>query len=544
MELPLETAAPDFAPIRVVVPASGRERAALWTLRLGALAVVLAATTDMAFELDRFFIPKELVLHLTALLAALLAAAAFRRAPFTVVDVLLAGFLLLSALSALTATNRWLATRALALSVSGVALFWAARGVREAGLARPLCRALAFAVVVGAGTCLLQTYGVRIDFFSVNRAPGGTLGNRNFVAHMAAFGLPVLLLSALRAWRGAGFLAGALGVAVVTMSLVLTRSRAGWLAAGVAMLVLLLAMVVSRPLRRHGRSWRRFAGILIAIGAGVAAAVLVPNSLRWRSENPYLESVRGVTNYQEGSGAGRLVQYQRSLRMAVANPLLGAGPGNWPVEYPEYAARNDPSLDGNEPGTTSNPWPSSDWVAFVAERGPAAAIVLALAFLGIAFGGLRRLLSARDEEEGMEAAALVATLGAALTAGLFDAVLLLALPTLIVWAALGALWSPAPTPVSEGREKVRRFALLAVVLVAGLGALRSAGQVAAMRIYTTTDRLATLENAALLDPGNYRVHLRLARGRRGEQRCEHAGAAHALLPNAAAARSLNRGCDE
>ena len=144
----------------------------------------------------------------------------------------------------------------------------------------------------------------------------------------------------------------------------------------------------------------------------------------------------------------------------------------------------------------------------------------------------------------MEAAALVATLGAALTAGLFDAVLLLALPSLIVWAALGALWSPAPAPTTERRETVRRLALLAVTVVAGLGALRSAAQVAAMRIYTLTDRLDTLENAALLDPGNYRVHLRLARGRRDEARCEHAGAAHALFPSARAARSLDRGCGE
>ena len=32
------------------------------------------------------------------------------------------------------------------------------------------------------------------EYFSLNRSPGGTFGNRNFVAHLAAIGLPVILL--------------------------------------------------------------------------------------------------------------------------------------------------------------------------------------------------------------------------------------------------------------------------------------------------------------------------------------------------------------
>ena len=70
----------------------------------------------------------------------------------------------------------------------------------------------------------------------------------------------------------------------------------------------------------------RLALLFAMMGAGVVAAMFVPNSLRWRSDNPYLESMRGVANFQEGSGAGRLVQYRRSLTLAVRNPLFGARP--------------------------------------------------------------------------------------------------------------------------------------------------------------------------------------------------------------------------
>ena len=33
------------------------------------------------------------------------------------------------------------------------------------------------------------------------------------------------------------------------------------------------------------------------------------------------------------------------LRMAADHPLLGVGPGNWPVEYPRYTFSGDPAFD-------------------------------------------------------------------------------------------------------------------------------------------------------------------------------------------------------
>src|SRR5690348_3673551 len=103
------------------------ERIALRVLQAAALAVVLAVSTLTLFDLDRFFVPKELVLHAGALVAGLFALRAIGRGAFTRVDLLLAGYLAWSALSALFATNRWLGMRALAISASGVLVFWTAR---------------------------------------------------------------------------------------------------------------------------------------------------------------------------------------------------------------------------------------------------------------------------------------------------------------------------------------------------------------------------------------------------------------------------------
>ena len=330
---------------RIESAAVGPSKAERWALRImqiGVVAIVLITTVYKSFELDRFFLPKELVLHVTALVAGLLIVRSFRRVVFSGVDAILLAFLLLGLVSAIAATNVWVGTRALAVSASGVAIFWVARTLREARLERPLLHAIALAVVLAAATCCLQAYGVRTDLFSINRAPGGTLGNRNFVAHLSAFGVPIVLWATLTATRTYGYLLGTAGTAIVTVALVLTRSRAGWLAAGAVLVVWVAAFVFSAPIRRSRTTVLRLAGIVVALGLGVAAAILVPNTLRWRSDNPYLESMRSVANFQEGSGAGRLVQYRRTLRIVGHDPVLGAGPGNWAVEYPKYATGRDP----------------------------------------------------------------------------------------------------------------------------------------------------------------------------------------------------------
>ena len=507
-------------------------RFALRILQAGAVFVVLAVSTFFAFELDRFFVPKELVLHVTAALGGLCALRALRRTTFVRADWLLLGFFALSALSALSATNHWLSLRALAITASALVLFWIARAVREAGLAEPLLGALVFAVVLVAALALLQTYGIETVFFSENRAPGGTLGNRNFVAHVAAFGLPLVLLAALRGRRFA-----VAGVAIVTASLVLTRSRAAWLAFTAVIVVFLLAMILSASLRRDGRTWRRLLFTLLIAGAGVAAALLVPNTLRWRSDNPYLETAKRVTDYRGGSGHGRLVQYGQSLRMSARHPLLGVGPGNWAVVYPAHAARNDPSMSDSEDGATSNPWPSSDWIAFIAERGLAATTLLLIALGTIAIGAGRQLLAATEPGQGLLATALLGTLAGAGVSGAFDAVLLIALPSLLVWTALGALWIPSGAP--------RRMSFAAVgllLLVSSLGAARSTAQLNAMEINATHGDRIALARASQIDPGNYRLQLRLARMGTRAQRCDHAKAAHALYPSAKAALALSHRC--
>ena len=521
------------------------EHAALRVLQLGAIAVVLAAAPYKAFDLDRFFVPKELVLHATAAAATLLCLPRARRLGLGRVDQLLGLFLLVGIASALFATNWWLAARAVAVSLSGAACFWSARAVSRAGLTRPLVAALAVAGIVGAVTALLQTYGVRTEYVSLNRAPGGTFGNRNFMAHLCVITMPALVLVATTAATRRAFGWWAAGLALVAGALILSRSRAAWLALIVGAVVLLPLVVMALGRGRGTLRLGRLFALPLAAALGGGIALVLPNTLDWRSDSPYMDTAKSVVNYKEGSGAGRLVQYGNSLRMSLHHPLLGVGPGNWSVVYPKFAARDDPSLADD--GTTSNPWPSSDWMTFISERGVASFVLLGLAMLALVADALRAVREGRTPEDRLTACAMLGTLAILVVVGTFDAVLLLPVPALAAWTLLGALSPPTRERKVVALGVGRR--VLAMGAVAALGALalvRSASQLSAMSLFSTTSRVAALEQASTRDPGSYRIHVRLAEGylRRGscKRAVAHAGAARALMPNAPQPRRLLASC--
>jgi O-antigen ligase len=462
------------------------------------------------------------------------------------VDTLIAGFLALSLISALLATNGWLAMRGFGLSLAGAGLFWTARTLARAGHGPRLLGALAAGVVLGALTGLIQAYGlVTTELASTVRAPGGTFGNRNFMAHLVAIGLPTLLLVTLQARHRRGFALGAAGVAIASMALVLSRSRAAWV--GVAAWAVFLAVEGlwagrlwdDRPLRRR----------VVVLGglalAGLLVALVLPNRLNWRSDSPYLDSLAGVANYKEGSGRGRLIQYGNTLDMALDHPVLGVGPGNWPVHYPKYMSPGDPSFDADDDIPT-NPWPSSDWMAMLSERGLPAALLLFAVGGSIALGAWARVRSDRRRMPALGDLTTVATLIALFVVGAFDAVLLLPAPAFFAWTAVGALATSA-RPIREVilTPTGRRRLAVAVVLVGGGLLLHSASQIAAMALAGGRSREA-LELAAKVDPGSYRIHMLLATGWRAEGRCDrarpHAERARDLFPNHPAPRVVLRAC--
>jgi O-antigen ligase len=530
------------------------ERVAAAVLVLGGFAVVLAALPFKQFDLERFYVPKELALFLTAAAAAVCLLDRARQLAIGWVDVLLAGWLAISVVSAAAASNWWLATRAVGVSLAGATTFWVARALGRTRLAYPVAAGLAGACVAASATALLQAYGlVESEYISLSRAPGGTLGNRNFVAHLAAIGLPALVLIVLESRRPLGVILGALGAGVASWMLVLSRTRAAWLGLALSGGVLLLGAWRYRHLVMSGKGGRRLIFIAVCAGAGALAALALPNRLRWRTEsNPYLETALGVVNFREGSGRGRVIQFRNSVELAVKSPVLGVGPGNWSVEYPRVAEPGDPSL--NSEGMTSNPWPSSDWAAFLSERGLPAFALLVGVFLALGADALRKLLTARTPTEAREALALAGTLLVTAVVGAFDAVLLLGAPSLIAWALFGILAPPGIRWTRSLSEGTRHTLLVAAATIGAVLIVRSSSQIIAMSVYPELGmramgplaHLRAIERASRADPGSYRLHMRAAVGHADRGNCRrarvHAEAARYLYPRAPEPGRILRRC--
>lgn len=502
-----------------------RAWAAAAVIALGAMGVVLAWVPSRLFDLERFQVPKAAVLHMTALVLLALGAVPLRRSAWGRAGALLVAFVGWSAAAALLAENHWLAAEAWGISFSGTVLFLAAR-VLPAPARRIALIGVILAVVLGAGLGVAQAYGAEAAWLADSRPPGGTFGNRNFLAHLAAIAAPALLIGTLPARRRGAVTLALLGVGVLTAAVVLTRSRAAWLG---ALAGLACAAIGAWTTRRRDPSRAasplpvgRIAAACGAVAAAIALAVWVPNRLEWTTETPYAATLGNLAEYQQGSGAGRLVQYRNSFALVPRDPLLGVGPGNWFVHYPRVTTgRRDPAYAAGQMIPT-NPWPSSDWVALVVERGAIGAALLLLAGLAVLAAALR---GAGGRADPGAAAAVAGILAATVVCGAFDAVLLLPAPSFLVLGAVGLLVppvasaDPAPTASRPGPRLAATTAALALVLLTGAHAT-------AIDLTAESTRTTVLARAARWAPGEHR--LRLTLGERG--RCADARAAGRLMP--------------
>jgi O-antigen ligase len=484
-------------------------RAAAHVLGAGLVLAVIAALPVAPTDLDRHQLPKETVVHLVTWVAVLLAR------PFPLPGLRPAARWSLAALVGITivsgvmASDGWLALRAGSLLITGVVAFVTARHLAAAGAGSILLAWCGVAGVAGATAGLAQAYGVHSLLFAATRIPGGTFGNRNFMAHFSGLALPVLMLVAVSARRQLVAVAVSLACAVLVAAIVLSRSRAAWIGAGAGTLLFLAVCLGAR--RRHALPAIGTRGLVLGgvMTAGVIAAMAIPNHLAWRSASPYLDTFTALANHDEGSGHGRVLQYRNTVRLALQHPVLGVGPGNWPVRYGEVAPPNDPTWVFGDV-VPINPWPSSDWMALVSELGVLALLAALLLGVAIAWRGLAAARSSGDRVLG--GATLLALLTVTFIEGNLDAVLLLPAPLLFVALSAGAVLqrsddTPEADAIPSGAPS--RGAIL-LPLVLGVITLRSATQTAAYAVAGSGRSLARLAWAARVDPGSYPIRIALA----------------------------------
>ncbi len=475
-----------------------------------------------------FLVPKFAALELTSSLGFL--AFALRRAtasgrrpwtvPTTVGALAVLGAALLAWIGALVAPFR--APYAMDAVAHLSAFFGLACGVSTLDTLPGARQRVLEAVTIGAGVVaaigIIQHFEVVAVPIPVISTPGSTFGNRNMAAEAMAMALPLGLTAAPRARAGARHaMVGALALELVFLAV--TRARGAWFG---ATLGLGAAVFIAR------KTWSRasiVAGLAVVTAAVVAAAV--PGRVNSRDAGDSKRYSRigqilgDVFDTKSPARKTRFGLWRRTLVMAREHPLLGVGPGNWPIFFPHYA-EPDAAEDGVLTATLAPRQAHDDLLQWAAETGSLGLIALGILLVGTTLATRQRLHAGDEEERATTAGAagaLVAVVAMSLTSFPFEMPGTLALGGLAFGIVVVDPRGPARPAEAVGGA---RYALaLAAGLLVMWAAVRVERSFRASRWLGVAERSMRadgdpaethrdLQNALSVAPGDFRARLRMA----------------------------------
>ncbi len=174
---------------------------------------------------------------------------------------------------------------------------------------------------------LLQAAGYDPFTWSIRQSPLSTLGRRNFAAEYLAMAIPYLYYLIASAKTRAQKSAWTAVLATSLLHLLLTFTRASYLGFA-ASTILFLALAAKKKTPRAAKP-----------------ALLLLAALLFLAR----PSFSAIRRFEKGSINSRMRTYAVALEMLKDKPVLGAGPGNFNILYPRYAAEmGEQGLRGGE----------------------------------------------------------------------------------------------------------------------------------------------------------------------------------------------------
>lgn len=392
----------------------------------------LMLTTQIGLE--GYLMPKELLLHLCVAIVVPFVLLKISTISLTKMDCFLVLSFGTSALSAIfVSTNYWWAFRENAWMISAGLLFWTSRTLANEHKEHLLWTA-GIAIIAAAFIAILEAKEILPPLSVPGRSPGGSFGNRNFLAHGLVLGTPLLIRMVMVVPLGRQVAIWVGGLLFTTSMVVVSRCRGAWLTEGVLSIAAIFLVISQYD--QIQRVWLRVTIVVITMGMGSALALAGIMANPWKTENPYLDTAGRIFDYTAGTGKGRLIQYKNTLRMIAAHPLLGVGPGHWSAAYPEFATSGDPSWRPKALQPV-NRFPNSDGLAVTSERGIPTTIFLICAAITLGITALKRAREKSGSPERSDGWLVIFTMAAAFLLGLTDSVLLRPEPIIFLAVVLG-----------------------------------------------------------------------------------------------------------
>ncbi|MFT7618753.1 MAG: O-antigen ligase/tetratricopeptide (TPR) repeat protein [Planctomycetota bacterium] len=256
--------------------------------------------------------------------------------------------------------------------------------------------------------------------------PGSFFGHTNIAAEFVVLGFAgISVLSWATFWRSLrdqswkAFLQAALGLtaaSVLGLFILRSGSRSAMAAAMIAFLTAWFHIFIHDWI--HRPLWgRRVLHVachvgLVAVLAGSAILVMsqIHGSPRSGQEQvTLLERFKSSFDFDETTVKERRVLWGNTTAMAQENPVLGVGPGNFKIAYPEFASANKKHAQGRLTLRRQPNRPHNEYINFLAENGTFGAALLLMVFLSFLVPFMRRrnaFQAAADHEDGVALAAM------------------------------------------------------------------------------------------------------------------------------------------
>jgi probable O-glycosylation ligase (exosortase A-associated) len=254
--------------------------------------------------------------------------AQFLREPNTAI---IGGLLGLLALSVLFATVTMTAYDVLTTVFAYSLIYWTL--IRQIGDSRQLkgvfvTLTLVHIVIAGLNPTVFAEADSRIGINS-----GSFLGDGNDFSLSLNICIPLCLFLLLESQSKVSKVFWTAILLALVLCVVMTKSRGGTVALAAIGLYLWL---------KSRRKVQLAALFLVVLGFVVALAPPI-----------YFERMATITDTEEGSAQGRIIAWKASGQMALANPILGAGAGHFPIEY------------GNKYRVEGTPWMTAHSIYFL-----------------------------------------------------------------------------------------------------------------------------------------------------------------------------------